>query len=177
MPTTNVIRASDVMTRDVATVREDLPIAKLLEMLPERGYSGFPVVDGDGRAVGLISQNDVLRALAYAVAGDDLPPEFQAGRRRAATHLIGRATPAPAPAPDAAARGSAVARLLGRPVRDVMTPSVEACAADAPVADVCETMARRRIHRVVVLDRERRVAGIIAALDLVRRFGAELRGA
>ncbi len=168
LPVMKEIKAREVMTRDVTTVPQDLPVDQLIALIRGRRYSGFPVVDETGRAVGLISQNDVLRALAFAVDKDDLPPGFQAGKRRAATHLLEAA-------PAAELGGAAVARLLGRRVRDLMTASVVSCKADTPADDVCEAMIEKRIHRVVVVDDEGKVVGLIAALDLVKRFGEEMR--
>ena len=55
-----------------------------------------------------------------------------------------------------------------------MTPSLESCSPDTPAADLCKTMVENRIHRVVVLDGEGKVAGLVSATDLVRRFGEEL---
>src|SRR4051812_29104439 len=60
-----MLKARDVMTKDVVTVKKDLPIRALIAKLRETRFSGFPVVDDAGRAIGLVSQNDVLRGLAW----------------------------------------------------------------------------------------------------------------
>ncbi|MFH2006938.1 MAG: CBS domain-containing protein [bacterium] len=61
---------SDLMTRHVATVREDLPIKELIRMVKERRYSGFPVVDGQGAAVaGIITATDLVRHFARVMKG------------------------------------------------------------------------------------------------------------
>jgi CBS domain-containing protein len=52
----------EVMTRDVVCVRPDLPLFALAALLLERGVGGAPVVDGDGRPIGVISKTDVVRA-------------------------------------------------------------------------------------------------------------------
>jgi len=51
-----------VMERDVVCVSPDLEVAALRELLLERGISGAPVVDRDGRPIGVISKTDVLQA-------------------------------------------------------------------------------------------------------------------
>jgi CBS domain-containing protein len=155
------IVAGDVMTREVRTVTGETPIRSLIESLRATRFSGFPVVDASGRAVGLISQNDVLRALAFLVSGGG---DYQDGKRKAALQLL-------------AAKGDAgFAGLLDRPVKELMTPTVTSCRVDTPLERVCAVMEEQRIHRVVVTDAEGKVVGLIAALDVVRRFGAELRG-
>lgn len=164
-PRSGEIRAENVMVTDVVTVREDMPIAGLIREIRTRRFSGFPVVDSDEKAVGVVSQNDVLRALAYAVGAE--PPASQGPDWRKASSQLLEMT-------DSAA-GGAVSELLSRPVRDVMTKSVTSVRPDTRIADVCDTMVSKRIHRVLVLDTAKKVAGLISATDLVKSFGKHLR--
>ena len=164
-PRSGEIRASNVMVTDVVTVREDLAIASLIREIRTRKFSGFPVVDADEKAVGVVSQNDVLRALAYAV-GASAPASQGPEWRKASAQLL--------EITDSAA-GGAVSELLARPVRDVMTKSITSVRPDARIADVCDTMVSKRIHRVLVLDSAKKVAGLISATDLVKSFGKHLR--
>lgn len=144
--------ARDVMTRKVVTVRPDLPVAALVELLATTKFSGFPVVEDGGRPVGLISQNDVLRALAAGAGAD-----FQAKKRKAAVELLARRAPTSTD-------------VLALSVRDLMTPKLVACAPTDPVKKVAGAMVKARVHRVVVVD-EGAVAGLVSATDLVRHLG------
>ena len=58
-------------------------------------------------------------------------------------------------------------------VREVMTPHVVCCLEDDPVAHVASLMRGRMIRRVVVLDGEGSLVGIVSLADLARRGGAE----
>ena len=58
-------------------------------------------------------------------------------------------------------------------VREVMTPHVVCCLEDDPVAHVASLMRGRMIRRVVVLDDEGNLAGIVSLADLARRGGRE----
>jgi CBS-domain-containing membrane protein len=65
--------AGDIMTREPVTIREDRPAAEALHLLASRGLKRLPVVDADGRLVGMLSRLDLLRAVddGYTgVAGD-----------------------------------------------------------------------------------------------------------
>lgn len=53
--------AADVMTRDPITVPADAPVWMAASLLTERGLHGLPVVDPQGRVVGMISSTDVVR--------------------------------------------------------------------------------------------------------------------
>ena len=52
-------------------------------------------------------------------------------------------------------------------VGEIMTPMVFEVAEDLPVQQVASTMVRGRIHRVFVT-RERKIVGVITALDVLR---------
>ncbi|MCC6998797.1 MAG: CBS domain-containing protein [Deltaproteobacteria bacterium] len=148
--TTSTAKAKDVMTRKVATIPPEASIATLIERLRTTRFSGFPVVDGAGKVHGLISQNDVLRALAAGASAD-----FQAVKRKASVRLLERG-------------GTTSARsVLALKVRDLMTPKIIGCAPTDALAKVAKLMVSKRVHRVVVLERGK-VAGLISATDLVK---------
>ena len=50
----------EVMTRDVITVGPTTPIHRAAQLMVEHGVSGLPVVDDDGRLVGIISEGDLI---------------------------------------------------------------------------------------------------------------------
>ncbi len=53
---------SAVMTTDVFAVRPDVSLEALTGAFLEKGISGAPVVDGEGRPVGVISKTDLVGA-------------------------------------------------------------------------------------------------------------------
>jgi CBS domain-containing protein len=59
------LRARDVMTRDVITVDENMPIARVAELLDAKHIKRVPVLR-EGRMIGIVSRADLLRALAGA---------------------------------------------------------------------------------------------------------------
>ena len=65
-----------VLTPDPVTIDPDLPLSRLLQQLVEMRVKSFPVVD-EGRLVGIVSREDVLRALRRATSGQELQQEKQ----------------------------------------------------------------------------------------------------
>ncbi|SDF25832.1 CBS domain-containing protein [Limimaricola pyoseonensis] len=55
-------RVADIMSRDVVSFAPETEILRAVEVLVARGISGAPVVDADGRVLGMLSQKDCLRA-------------------------------------------------------------------------------------------------------------------
>jgi CBS domain-containing protein len=60
---------TDVMSRDPMTVPPRQPLTRLLEKMLETRNKSFPVVD-DGRLVGVVAREDVMRALRRADVGE-----------------------------------------------------------------------------------------------------------
>jgi CBS domain-containing protein len=50
----------DVMERDPVSVREDAKVEDVVRALREHELPGIPVVDGDGRCVGIITEADLV---------------------------------------------------------------------------------------------------------------------
>jgi CBS domain-containing protein len=50
-----------IMTPAPVCVRADVRINDVTDLLLERGFSAMPVVDADGRAMGIVSKTDLLR--------------------------------------------------------------------------------------------------------------------
>jgi CBS domain-containing protein len=65
-PTTTII--GEVMTHDPETVRESTPVEDALRIMRNGCFRRVPVVDHDGRLVGLLSLDDILHLLAHDFA-------------------------------------------------------------------------------------------------------------
>lgn len=61
---------SDVMTRDVLTIRADDDIAAALAAMNNTGLQSLPVVLHD-RVAGMLSRRDIIRALAHGSLADN----------------------------------------------------------------------------------------------------------
>jgi CBS domain-containing protein len=158
------LTARDVMNPEVLTVRIDLTVRELVAFLTENQITGAPVVDVDGRLVGLVSLTDVAEndtERPDLVVDHSNPEEAVRGweDRMNAEEIH----PLHIESDD----------LL---VRDIMTPTVYTVPETTTVAKLAQTMVAGRIHRLLVT-RRRRVVGIVTSLDLVRLLVDEPAGA
>ena len=55
------ILVGDYMAKKLLTFRADMDILAAMQMLIRSGFSGAPVVDEDGRLIGMLSEKDCLR--------------------------------------------------------------------------------------------------------------------
>ncbi|MBZ0266888.1 chloride channel protein, partial [bacterium] len=75
------VRVDEAMTRDVETVRVDMPLRELLRHAEESRHSGFPVVDAANRLQGIITYAEMRDAMAvgererdFIIASDVMRP-------------------------------------------------------------------------------------------------------
>ncbi|MDD7939549.1 CBS domain-containing protein [Actinomycetospora lutea] len=55
------MKARDIMSRPVTQVGPDTPTTEAAALLVEQGYSSLPVVNADGRLVGIVGEADLVR--------------------------------------------------------------------------------------------------------------------
>lgn len=58
----SAIEVGDVMHRNVMTARPDMPMAEAATLMVEHRIGGLPVVDGNERVIGVITETDIFRA-------------------------------------------------------------------------------------------------------------------
>ncbi len=150
------MQAKDVMTSPVFTVALDTPVTDIAELLLTHRISGLPVVDQDGRAVGIISEGDLLRRVE---TGTDRP------RTRWLEMLVGRNVQA-----------ADFLKTHGRCARDVMSRPVHAVSPDTEIAAIADLMEDKRIKRTPVLV-DGRPVGIISRANLLHGLLGNRRAA
>ena len=128
-------KVGQLMSRDVVTIGTGRPLGEAAELLTRHKVSGLPVVDVDGRLVGLISEADFVSALDVR-------------------HPVRR-------------------KQMGTVVDDLMTDHPVTIAEDDTLETAIERMENKRVKRLVVVDGEARVRGIIARRDVLKMYTAK----
>jgi CBS domain-containing protein len=220
------VNVSEVMRREVVSVHPDSPLTKVVELLLDKDFTAVPVVDGDNKVVGMISDNDLLTrggmsvnlSLQRATDPDfasELHKALKESQAKVETVMTREVVTTSPEAPLGRAARLMVARhlkrlpvvdnqgrligMLGRldilntlaaahipqwhpqaypggpraKVKDVMTREVPAILESATLAEIFDLLVSSAQKRVVVVDNNRRVAGIIADSDLISRVNRE----
>ena len=141
------MKAQDIMTRDVITVRPDTSVRDIAAIMVEKHISGVPVLTGNGKLIGMVSQSDLLH-------------RAEVGTER--KHKWWFRTFA-----DSNALAREYAKAHGRKAHDIMSRYVVSVRDDAELRDVADILDNHRIKRVPVMQDDRLV-GIITRGDLVR---------
>lgn len=137
----------DVMRRDVVSVPSDASARTAVELLVGREFRALPVVDVEGRVVGVVSSGDLVARAGLGARLELLSAMPELDRRRF------------------------LDQVSARQIRDVMSPEPATVRTSDTVAVATHLMAERRIKRLPVVDGDGRLAGILARSDVLRAVG------
>jgi CBS domain-containing protein len=143
------------MTKEVLSVSPETLVSDLAKTLVGKKISGVPVVDADGRLVGIVTQSDlVMRAQEL-----ELPPALNILDfhlyLQVPSHLFRK-----------------LEKMLGATVADIMSPKPVTISPDTPVPRLAALMAKQKVHTLPVLEAGK-IVGIIGKMDLVRGLARE----
>lgn len=54
------MKVREIMTRDLTSVEPDTTVRELIHILDKSGLTSVPVVDEDGRVLGIVSERDII---------------------------------------------------------------------------------------------------------------------
>jgi len=152
------VRVSELMTREVEAVSPDTTLAEFCRLSAAGGFSGAPVLDVDGRLVGIVSRSDVVRATVLSGA-DDASGDHDDIVEMLSSRFIDLDEPR---------RPHGLTYVEEIMVRDVVTVTP-----DATVREAARVMVEHHVHRLPVL-REGRLVGILSSLDLMRHLAGDV---
>lgn len=148
-------RASDLMQRNVVSIGPEATIKDAVSLMTEYHVSGLPVVAGR-RCVGVISMSDILDFV-----GDGAESEADDSAR----HWFNPEAEQWEEFFDFPLHPDQFEDSL---VEEAMTVDLVSVHRDCSARDVARAMQENEIHRVVVLDDDRHLCGVISAFDFVR---------
>jgi len=137
-----------VMKRDVVTLRPEMTARDAERVLAEHRIGGAPVIDDEGRLLGVVSQSDLVRL--------DAAPPSAASAGAFFTDVSDYRDLERIPANESLVR-----------VAEILQPRVLAIPPDAPLAEAAARMREHRVHRLLVIGDDRRLCGVVSAIDLL----------
>ncbi|MBR0826246.1 CBS domain-containing protein [Bradyrhizobium manausense] len=148
------MRAHQIMTRSVISVTPETTIVDAANLMLQRHVSGLPVIDGQGKLVGIVSEGDFLRRSEIGT---------QRKRRNWLRFILG---------PGASA--SDFVAEHGRNVAEVMTTSPVTINEDTALAEIADIMEQKNIKRLPVV-RGDKVVGIVSRASLLQAVASLAR--
>jgi len=146
------MKVSELMTREVMTIPPEMSVREAAKILFEKRISGLPVVDEGRKIVGMITEKEIIgMALPQLVEQlgdfDYILNEEPFVKKIAEADKI--------------------------KVKDVMRREVLCVSEDVPIAEAARLMIAKKIRRIPVLDKSKKLAGIIARADIVKEIAKE----
>lgn len=135
---------SDVMTHTVAAVGRGAGFKEIVRMMQDWKVSALPVLEGEGRVVGVVSEADLLPKEEFR----DSDPDRLTQLRRL----------------DDLAKAGAVT------AGELMTAPALTVRADETLARAARTMARAKVKRLPVVDELGMLQGVVSRADLLKVF-------
>lgn len=145
------MKASDIMVTQVITVRPETNVQEVAELLLKNRISAAPVVDANGRLIGIVSEGDLLRR---AESGTERERSWWLrllmGREILAAEFV---------------------KEHSRKVADVMTKDIITATPSTPVSEIATLLESNRIKRVPIVDGSKLV-GIVSRANLLQALAS-----
>lgn len=146
-----MLTAQDIMTREVITVKKDMSVQDFARLLAEKKISGAPVVDEQGKLIGIATENDLIdqakkvhiptvMALFDSFVFLENPERLEKDLKKMSAATVG----------------------------DICTGKVITTGTDTPLDELATTMSEKNVHTLPVLDQEGNLAGVIGKSDIIR---------
>jgi CBS domain-containing protein len=146
-----IMEARDVMVFPVITVAPTATIQEVAQLFVERNISGAPVVDDNGRVIGIVSEGDLLH-------------RSEAGTHRTRSWWLRLLTGRDTLAAD-------YVKEHGSRVADVMSRDVVSAEPSTPLREIARLLEANRIKRVPVLENGRLV-GLVSRANVVQAIAS-----
>jgi predicted transcriptional regulator len=190
----SALTAGDLASGEVRAIPVDMTLRQAARELARFNIHGAPVVDEDGRLVGLLSVADFAKWAAQRTDPTTPPPPRACNYQQVVREPNGRETVMCRRAPGACAlqrfqerAGGRLAVVCADPhcvatdwqvvelddmpaddVRHYMTASPLTVASDVPVSELARQLLDRPIDRAIVIDAQEHPIGVVSVTDILR---------
>jgi CBS domain-containing protein len=147
---------ADVMTPDPISVTPQTPLQEAISILAEKKISGLPVVDEQGKIVGVISETDLM----WQETGVETPPYIMF-----LDSVIYLQNPAK--------YNKEIHKAIGQTVGEAMSDRPITIKADKSVKEAARIMHEKKIRRLPVVNHESQLIGIITQGDVIRMMASD----
>jgi CBS domain-containing protein len=141
------MKVKDVMIREVKSLSSDTTAKEALGLLEEMQISGLPVIDKDGKLVGMFTEKDILAFV--------LPSYLQ---------KVGKFIYEEEPK----AIKKKFSELSNIKVSQLMRKEVVTAGEEVNLGEVARVMLTQKARRIPVVDKSGKVVGIIARCDVLK---------
>lgn len=150
--------AGSIMSTNLVSLNLDATVRDVVNLFQNSSLHDFPVINDEGKPVGIVTTRSVLHFAVPAYASDSLLATMRAG-------------------PDIESIYHNLKAELDRPVRDVIDKNYEVVKANMPTSAVAAMLTNLKgdTHNILVVDDTGKLIGIISARDIICRLPEKMR--
>lgn len=144
LPFSNGMKVKQVMKTDIITVNKNQTYREVVKILLKKRLSGLPVVDDQGKLVGLISEKDLFRVLY---------PFYRSFYEHPELYM------------DLEEREDKICEIADDPIAKFMTKEVYVISPEAPIMKAGALMLAKNVNRLPVVENGKLV-GLVTRRDI-----------
>ena len=142
--------AKDIMSTEVLTVKPETSVIELAKILTAHNINGAPVIDDDGKLIGVVTENDlvfqkkkvhiptvisILDSFIYLESQEKMKKEME--------------------------------KISGLTVEKIYSRDVTTVAPETSIEEIATIMAEQHIHTIPVME-DTNIVGVIGKKDIIR---------
>ncbi len=141
-------KAADIMTKEVHCVELAMDLRQAAMFLADKNISGAPVIDIEGKVVGVVSEKDFLAKMGV-------------GKAASFMQIIARCLNN---------KGCITTSLPNHGIGEIVTAPAITAGPDMTVGAISALFIDKRINRLPIVDGDNRPVGIVTRTDLVNSY-------
>ena len=145
-----MLKAKDIMTKDVITVKPETTIEDLAHILIKHNISGAPVVNDQGDLIGIVTENDLISK-----------------NKRLHIPTVMRLFDAYIMLESPATIEKEIKRMAAVTVNDILVKDVVTVTEENSVEEIATTMSEKKAYLIPVVSGGK-ITGIIGKMDLIK---------
>jgi CBS domain-containing membrane protein len=146
----NSLKAADLMTTPIDMIGQEMDLVTAAALLADKQISGAPVVNHDGKIVGVVSEKDFLREMGFGAT-----PSFM----QIATHCLNN-------------KGCMICNLRNKTIGDIMTRPPITGIPEMTIGEISDLFVDRKINRLPIVSEDGRPVGMVTRTDLAHSYSS-----
>ncbi len=150
------LRAKDIMTKDVITVKKDHTVNQVIEILMDKNISGVPVVNDEDQVIGIVTEGDLI----YRSKKLEIPRYFTI----LDSYIF---------LDNTKKMEEQIRKMVGYRVEDIMTKDVIVVDKEDTLEEIATVMTKKSVNRVPVVA-DAKLVGIVTRRDIIRAYASSM---
>lgn len=146
------MKVSDIMAKEVISVRPSDKVIHVAEMLHEKGLNGFPVVQG-GKVLGMITETDLVSRGSMSFHIPSLIKIFHEFKLE--KYISGK-------------QSSDFQPIFEADAGSVMNPDYVSVGPEAEITELVKIFQEKHVNTIPVVDQAKNLVGIVSLSDIVK---------